>query len=149
MDRYNKFTVLINRIVRSIHRIKHEAMAKYGLASAHVSCLYYLYKEGKALTARELCDKCEEDKAAVSRAIDLLTREGYVTCGGGSAKKYKSPITLTEKGTATGRDIADKIDDVLARVSECVREDDRVILYDSLEKISDELQRVCEIYGGE
>ena len=82
MDRYSRFTILINRISRSIHRIKDDAMCKYGLKSAHVSCLYYLYKEGKPLTARELCDACEEDKAAVSRAIDLLCKEGYVICGG-------------------------------------------------------------------
>ncbi|MCM1545484.1 MAG: MarR family transcriptional regulator [Clostridiales bacterium] len=146
MDRYNKFTVLINRIVRNIHRIKHEAMSQFGLMSTHVSCLYYLYKEGKALTARELCDVCEEDKAAVSRAIDLLSREGYLTCGTAAAKKYKSPITLTEKGEETGKAIAEKIDDVLREVSNDVSEERREIFYDCLETISDNLQRIC---GGE
>lgn len=144
MDRYSKFTILVNRISRNTHRIKSLVMAKYGLKSAHVSCLYYLYKEKKPLTARELCDACEEDKAAVSRAIDLLTKEGYVVCGGGTAKKYKSPITLTEKGEEVGKAVADKVDDVLREVSDGVSGDDRAVLYESLEKISDNLQLICD-----
>ena len=144
MDRYSRFTILINRISRSIYRIKDDAMCRYGLKSAHVSCLYYLYKEGKPLTARELCDACEEDKAAVSRAIDLLCKEGYVTCGGNSEKKYKIPITLTEKGEEVGKAVADKITRILSVLDDGVSDEDRAILYESLEKISQTLQNVCD-----
>ncbi|MDE6690937.1 MAG: MarR family transcriptional regulator [Clostridia bacterium] len=144
MDRYSKFTILINRISRSIHRIKDSVMCKYGLKSAHVSCLYYLYKEGKPLTARELCDACEEDKAAVSRAIDLLGKEGYVTCGGNSEKKYKSPITLTQKGEEVGKAVADNITRILSVLDDGVSDGDRAILYESLDKISQTLQDICD-----
>lgn len=143
MDRYSRFTILINRISRSIHRIKDDVMSRYGLKSAHVSCLYYLYKEGKPLTARELCDKCEEDKAAVSRAIDLLNQEGYVTCGGNTEKKYKSPITLTQKGEEVGKVVAAKITDILSVLDDGLSDEDRAILYESLETISKTLQDVC------
>ncbi len=144
MDRYSKFTILVNRISRSIHRIKDEVMSGYGLKSAHVSCLYYLYKEGKPLTARELCDACEEDKAAVSRAIDLLNREGYVICGVNPEKKYKSPIKLTEKGEEVGKAVADKITDILSVLDDGVSEEDRAVLYESLDTISQTLQNICD-----
>lgn len=144
MDRYSKFTILINRISRSIHRIKDEVMCRYGLKSAHVTCLYYLYKEGKPLTAREICDACEEDKAAISRAIDLLHREGYVICGGNPEKKYKSPIALTQKGEEVGKAVADKITEILSVLDDGMSDGDRAILYDSLEKISQTLQNVCD-----
>ena len=42
-NRFETFTVLINRISRNIRKIKNQEMAEYGLRSAHVSCLYYLY----------------------------------------------------------------------------------------------------------
>jgi len=42
-ERFEIFTVLINRINRNIRRIKNQEMAEYDLRSAHVSCLYYLY----------------------------------------------------------------------------------------------------------
>ena len=70
-ERFEAFTVLIARLSRSIRRIKAEEMAGFGLKVSHVSCLYYLHCAG-ALTASELCERCEEDKAAVSRAVDEL-----------------------------------------------------------------------------
>ena len=67
--RFETFTVLINRISRNIRKIKNQEMAEFHLRSAHISCLYYLYAS-RGLTAAELCEKCEEDKATVSRALE-------------------------------------------------------------------------------
>ena len=53
-ERFETFTVLINKINRNIRKIKNQEMAEYNLRSAHVSCLYHLYSiEG--LTATDLC----------------------------------------------------------------------------------------------
>ena len=76
-QRFETFTVLINRISRSIRRIKNQEMAEYNLRSAHVSCLYYLYTN-KGATATDLCERCEEDKATISRALDYLENGGYI-----------------------------------------------------------------------
>ena len=76
-ERFKTFTVLMANINRSIRKIKTEEMAEFRLKSPHVSCLYYLYKEN-ALTAKELCDICEEDKANISRTIDYLETNGYL-----------------------------------------------------------------------
>lgn len=68
-ERFETFTVLINRISRDIRKIKNQEMADYHLRSAHVSCLYYVYSLG-SVTSAELCEHCEEDKATISRAVD-------------------------------------------------------------------------------
>ena len=39
-ERFETFTVLINRISRDIRKIKNQEMADYHLRSVHVSCLY-------------------------------------------------------------------------------------------------------------
>ena len=96
-ERFETFTVLINRISRNIRKIKNQEMAEYNLRSSHISCLYYLYSE-KELTATELCERCEEDKATISRALDYLETNGYLTCESKSAKRYKTPLLLTDKG---------------------------------------------------
>ena len=96
--RFETFTVLVNRISRNIRKIKNQEMAEYGLRSAHVSCLYYLYT-GKGLTATDLCECCEEDKATISRALEFLEEEGYLSCESKTAKRYKSPLSLTERGS--------------------------------------------------
>ena len=107
-ERFETFTVLINRISRNIRKIKNQEMADYNLRSAHVSCLYYIYR-AETITATELCEKCEEDKATISRALDYLEKNGFVLCESKSAKRYKSPLTLTEKGMVVAEKITSKV----------------------------------------
>ena len=141
-DRFETFTVLINRISRNIRRIKNQEMADYNLRSIHISCLYYLYTSD-GITATDLCQRCEEDKATVSRALDHLETNGYLTCQARSAKRYKSPIVLTEEGRAVGGKIAQKIDRVLDEISTGLTEEERVAFYRSLTIISQSLEAVC------
>ena len=144
MDRFSTFTVLVNRIVRNIHRIKAEEMSRFGLKSTHVSCLYYLYREEKPLTASELTVICDEDKAAISRAIDYLSKEGYVTCEGAALKKYKSPVVLTPKGMEVSKSIAGRVDSILAAASEGLSDEDRAVFYKGLDLVSGNLQKICD-----
>lgn len=142
-ERFETFTVLINRISRNIRKIKNQEMAEYNLRSAHISCLYYLYST-EDLTATDLCERCEEDKATISRALDYLETNDYLTCESKSAKRYKSPLALTDKGLAVAKKIADKIDGVLAEISVGLTEEERVAFYRSLSVISDSLEAVSQ-----
>lgn len=144
-DRFKTFTILIYSISRSIRKIKTEEMSDFGLKSPHVSILYYLYKED-SMTSRELCDVCEEDKAAVSRSIDFLEKNGYLTCESKTEKRYKSPLILTEKGRQTGKQIVEKIDRILQDASIGLSEENRKIFYESLSLINDNLKNICENY---
>ena len=147
-ERFETFTVLISKISRSIRRIKVAEMAEFNLKSPHVSCLYYLYKQ-KSLTAKELCDICEEDKAAISRSIDYLERSGFIQCESAEKKRYKSPFTLTELGEKVAFRLEDKIDNVLNIAGEGVSEENRLIFYRSLQRISENLEKICEEYADE
>ena len=138
MERFRTFTVLIAKINRSIRRIKSDVMQEYDLKSPHVSCLYYLYKED-SLTAKELSDICDEDKAALSRSIDQLEKRGLIVCDSDTKKRYKAPLALTEEGKGLAAIIAGKVDEVLDFVGECLSEDDRIRFYDSLETVSKRL----------
>ena len=145
-ERFETFTVLINRISRNIRKIKNQEMAEYNLRSAHVSCLYYLYIHQGA-TATDLCERCEEDKATISRALDYLETNGFLTCESKSAKRYKSPLILTDKGNEAGGKIADKINEVLNAISGGLTEDERVALYRSLSIVSESLDAVSRSGG--
>ena len=142
-ERFETFTVLINRISRNIRKIKNQSMAEYILRSAHVSCLYFLYITN-GITATELCEKCEEDKATISRAIDYLERNEYLTCQSKSAKRYKSPLVLTEKGLLVGKKIADKVNGVLNEIGADLTEAERDEFYRSLTVISESLDAVAK-----
>ena len=145
-ERFQTFTVLIAKLNRCIRKIKTEEMAEFNLKSPHVSCLYYLYKS-ESLTAKELCDICEEDKANISRSIDFLEANGYLVGKSSRGKRYKSPLILTEKGKETGAQIARKIDAILDAVSKALPEEQRENMYASLSVICDKLQKICDGYG--
>lgn len=147
-ERFETFTLLINGISRSIHKLKMAEMAEFNLKSSHVSCLYYLYKQ-ESLTAKELCDICAEDKANISRSVKYLEENGYLVCDSKRAKRYQSPLTLTERGREVGAQIVEKIDRILAHVSDGVDEAEREIMYRSLDTIHENLKKICEVCGNE
>ena len=146
-ERFEIFTVLINRISRNIRKIKNYEMAKYNLRSAHISCLYYLYR-ANGLTASELCEKCEEDKATISRALDYLEKNGYLSCETKNGKRYKCPIILTEKGFSIGKKIAEKIERALDElaISASLSDEERNTFYRCLSVISENLDLAAKYY---
>ena len=143
--RFETFTVLIASINRCIRKIKTEEMAEFDLKSPHVSCLYYLYRAG-SMTAKELSDICDEDKANISRAVKHLEESGYVVCHAKCRKRYQSPLELTDLGRQVGCRIAEKIDRILGLASEGLSEEDRRVLYQSLALVHENLQAICERY---
>lgn len=145
-ERFETFTVLMNRINRTIRRIKNQEMAEYDLRSVHISCLYYLYRKSE-MTATELCEHCEEDKATISRALVYLEERGYLTCRSQNPKRYRSPLRLTEKGKEAGEKIAEKIQGVLDEVSLGLTEEERVSLYRNLSIISESLEAFVKTEG--
>lgn len=144
-ERFKTFTVLIAGVNRCIKKIKSEEMAEFDLKSPHVSCLYYLYNYD-SLTAKELCDICEEDKANISRSIKYLEENGYLICESKTAKRYQSPLILTEKGRDIGKIIASKIDNVLDEAGAGLSENDRQTFYSALSLINDNLHKICRKY---
>lgn len=142
-ERFETFTVLINRINRNIRKIKNAEMAEYNLRSVHISCLYYLYMV-EGLTATDLCERCEEDKATISRAVDYLEKNGYLICESKTAKKYKSTFVLTDKGCEVAEKISEKIAHVLDGLSDELSEEDRIQFYRSLSLISRNLESIVQ-----
>lgn len=146
-ERFKTFTVLIMEINRYIHKIKTEEMSEFDLKSPHVSCLYYLYKAGE-LTVKELCDISKEDKASVSRSIEYLETNGFISCNSTTKKRYKAILTLTEKGREIGAALAKKIDAILEQASVGLSEENRAVMYETLSLIHDNLENICNKYEG-
>ena len=146
IDRFKTFTVLIDKLKRSIRKIKTAEMSEYELKSPHVSCLYYLYSS-EPMTSKELAEMCEEDKASVSRSIEYLEEQGYIVCETKKQKRYKAPLILTEKGIEVAKIISKKINRILYEASVGLPEEDRTVMYRSLAVICDNLQRICDDYN--
>ncbi len=144
-ERFETFTILLNRINRNIRKIKNKEMAKYELRSPHISCLYYLYTS-EGLMAKDLCERCEEDKATISRSLDYLEKNGYLVCKSDAKKRYNATFELTQRGERAAKRAADKIAEVLDEISTGISEKDREIFYSSLNKISENIDKVAKSY---
>ncbi len=145
-ERFETFTVLINRVKRNIRKIMNQEMREFDLRSAHISCLYYLYTVDN-ITATDLCERCEEDKATISRSIDYLETNGYLTCESTKAQRYRCPYVLTKKGIEVGKKIADKVDGILNELNDGLNEEERVAFYRSFSYISAKLEAIANKFG--
>ena len=104
LNRFTKFSLLIAEIDRCWHKLAAEEMAKYGLNSPHAVYLNTLYDAGAAgITAAQLSEMCDKDKAAVSRALAELERRALVTREMANDTAYRALIRLTEEGSAADR----------------------------------------------
>ncbi len=142
-EQFETFTLLINRIRRNMRRIQIHEMKEYGLRSVHMSCLYLLYTHD-GLTSAELCEKCEEDKATVSRTIEYLEDSGFITCISKKAKRYKSPIALTQKGKGVAKMIVEKLDTIVDQMNAGLSEEERASFFRALSLVSDNLQTIAD-----
>lgn len=147
-QRFETFTVLISKISRYIRKIKTEEMVEFKLKSPHVTCLYYLYKNKTGMTAKQIISLCDEDKAAISRSLDYLEKQGLIECSMPQEKRYRSLLKLTKTGISVGSKIAEKIDEIVNLASDGITDSDREVLYKSLNLINENLQKICDTYGG-
>ena len=102
---FENFTMSILRLNKLVHKIKLYEMKNFGLQAIHVMCVYCLANSADGMTAVELAKQTLEDKAAISRAIALLSDKGYVTVDSG---KRKSTIRLTDEGKQVAEFINEK-----------------------------------------
>ena len=83
---------------KALHLIKSYEIKEFGIKGYHMLVMHYLAKSEGGLSSGELCDKCKEDKAAVSRYLKKLYQKGYVVVEDNEEKKYKLKNILTDEG---------------------------------------------------
>ncbi len=142
-DRYDRFNQMIVGANKSIYRIKHKRMLKYGLMSTHTTCLRLLYDNPAGLTKKEIADNCDIDKAQITRIVKDLLDKGYVSAEG-TEKAYNRKFFLSE----TGRKITEEINAIVLAVNEYVSGEipvsDLEHFYSVFEKINNNLRQAEE-----
>lgn len=140
-ERFQTFTTPITDISRKIRKIKSEEIEVFNLKAPHVSCLYYLYINGN-MTAKELSDVADEDKANISRSIEYLENNGFISCDSSSPKRYRALLKLTEKGNDVGEYIVKKIESYLEKASKGISDEMRKTMYECLFLIDKNLDTI-------
>ena len=145
IDRFSTFVSAIAQINRCINTIKCREMQPLGLKGSHLMCLFYLQHEPDGLTAVQLSRLSHEDKAAVSRALADLEKQGLVSCTApADQKRYRALLKLTEEGEKVCRKLDALIMDAVEAGGSGYSEEDRETFYRVLLRIADNLQNVCK-----
>ncbi len=138
LKRFIKFSYLVGSIHKSVQKILSDEMAKYGLKGAHAQYLVALYRAEEGITAVKLQEICDNDKAAVSRAISDMIEKGLIIKDGDSP--YRARLSLTEKGKNAAEFVCKRAQTAVELTG--ITDEDREIFYSSLEKLEKNLKEI-------
>ncbi len=143
LSRFEQFTFMISGIYRSIQKIEREEMDKYGLKGGYAQHLAAMARHPEGLTATQLCEICDLDKAAVSRSLTEMEQRGLLERDM-TAGAYRAKLCLT----STGREAADYVRKKACAAVEAagkkLSDGDRAVLYTALESIAGQLQTIAK-----
>lgn len=144
IGRFEQFSSAMSSINQSILKLQREEMEKYGLKGVYAQHLSILYHYPQGLTSVQLCEACDKDKAAVSRVVTELERMGLVERIGATGTTYRAPVKLTEKGVEAANFVRDRARVAVEAASQGLSDEDRAVMYRSLELIAKNLQTLCK-----
>ncbi len=144
MHRFEDFVSLINGAYKGLQKIKSYEVESLGLKGGHVMCVFYLGQNEAGLTSGELCEKCREDKAAISRTLKYLYEKNLVVVAGDENKKYRLKNVLTDEGKKVYNGIEELIIKAEQRFSKGVSNRDRQTFYKVLGNLVKNFDNFCE-----
>jgi DNA-binding MarR family transcriptional regulator len=117
-------------------------MREHGLKGTYAFYLLTLYTAKDSITAAQLCEMTQRDKADVSRAVALFQEKGFVEAYG--ENRYRAPIKLTQEGKRIAAKIRKKADSALQTAGEGLSDEMRRNMYEALDIISANLKEMCD-----
>ena len=144
VTRFEQFTSSVASIHRSIQKIERVEMAKYGLKGPHAQVLLAMSRFPDGVTSGELVKLCDKDKAAISRTVAELEREGMVDRLGRNGNFYRAALTLTQRGLEAAEHVAIRAKHAVEAASDGLSDGNRRVLYAALELIASHLQKICD-----
>lgn len=143
ISRFEHFSASISCISRYIQRIERTEMEKYGLKGPHAQCLLVMGRYPEGITAARLCEVCDKDKAAISRAVAELEEKDMIRRIGPNGQRYRAMLQLTEKGDAAAAHVENRARQAVEEASVGMTEEQRSIMYGALDLIAGNLLSIC------
>lgn len=143
LNRFEQFTFVISGIYRSIQKIEREEMDKYGLKGGYAQYLAAMARFPEGVTAAQLCEICDLDKAAVSRSLTEMEQRGLLSRDT-AAGYYRAKLHLTPAGQAAVAYVQKKACSAVEAAGHDLSDQQREVLYNALESIFGRLQTICK-----
>ena len=144
LNRFELFTSGISALYRDVQKLERDEMEKHGLRGAFAQYLLAISQHPGGITAAELCEVCDKDKAAVSRIIGEMEAKGLLEKESGSTSQYRVKLHLTPEGEKAAAFVRDRASIAVEMAGSGLSDEDRKIFYSALERISANLQQICK-----
>lgn len=143
LSRFEQFCTAISTIHHAIQKIERVEMEKYGLKGPHAHCLLVISQYPDGITAARLCEVCEKDKAAISRAVAELEEAHMLIRRDPEGKRYRSQLYLTDRGEEVAGNVSRLVHTAVSQASEGYDAENREIFVHVLNLIAGNLQSIC------
>ncbi len=143
LHRFEEFSYSISEIYHNIQKIERDEMDKYGLKGPHAQYLVAMTRCPEGVTAAQLCELCDKDKAAVSRALNELEKRGLVIRELANDTAYRALLKLTETGSAAAKFVCEKATQAVDLAGKGLTEQERTVFYSVLHRIAANLQTIA------
>lgn len=143
VSRFEQLSSAVSRIYHYIQKIERVEMEKFGLKGPHVQCMLALSRNPEGMTSSQLCTLCDKDKAAISRTVAELEKEGMVERNTSNGNRYRAVLKLTEQGFAAATQVDERVKVAVEKAGEGLTDDQRAVFYYVLSLISGNLHTIC------
>lgn len=146
-NHFEVFSTSIAQLIKAVQFLKSRKMAQYGLKGTTALCLCQILDSEDGLTAGELAEQGEIDKAQVSRCMTELSEKGFVLRNDAEGRRYKQKYQLTVEGRVAAEDIAAAARRVQETVSKNISDADLNVFYQTLYKLCENFAALLEEEG--
>ena len=143
-SRYEQFSSSISSIYHAIQRIEKNEMVIYGSRGIYAQYLAALLRYPEGLTAAKLSEICDRDKAAVSRTVADMEKEGLLVRENQSDHNYRALLKLTEEGQRAARIVSRQAQFAVEAGGQGLSDTERLQLQQMLSRIARNLENICE-----
>ena len=144
ISKYEQFSASVSCIYRDIQRIERVEMAKFGLKGPHAQCLLAMSRYPEGVTATQLCEICEKDKAAISRTLAELQQGGLVLRTERNGTRYRALLVLTSQGRRAALDVSQRAQLAVEQAGAGLDDAQRQVFYQVLAMIAGNLHAICK-----
>ena len=140
VSRFEQFCSSVSCIFHHVQKIERVEMAKYGLKGPHAQCLLAMSRYPQGITASRLCEVCDKDKAATSRTVAELEREGLVEREDVNGSRYRAALRLTARGREAAQRVDARARFAVEKAGAGLTDAQREVFYAALNQIAAKLQ---------
>lgn len=144
LRRFQQFSASVAAIHRDIQKIQRDEMEKYGLKGAFAPYLVVMMEHPDGITAAELSQVCDKDKAAISRVAAELEEKGLITRNAAGEKSYRAPLRLTEQGLGAAEFVCRQAQAAVQAAGQGLSEQMRMNFYAALQLIAGNLSVISK-----